>query len=126
MTIIKAGYRLNVESSERSGDNKRTIQKDGLDLAYVKFVVEIISHYRFNLGNIYEPTDKQLKEEKIVLRKVVDKYPNAQKILGLLDEEDMKIDDAIVECIHSSVLSTFMGRSDFYSRKCEKYTKLVS
>jgi hypothetical protein len=122
MAKIKAGYRLTVKSWENDGDHKQTIQKDGFELEDVKFIVEVLSLYRFNLGNIYEPTDKQLKEEKSVLRKIVDKYPNAQKVLKLIDTKDMKNDDSIIECVHESILSEFMENGEFYTRKCESLT----
>jgi hypothetical protein len=122
MAKIKAGYRLTVKSWENDDDHKNTIQKDGLSLEDTQFIVKIISLYKGNLGNIYEPSNKELKEEKLALRTIVDKYPNAKEMLGLIDDEDMKNDDAIVDCIHESILHEYMGSGEFYTRKCEGYT----
>lgn len=121
MAIIKAGYRLTVKSWENDWDNHNTVVKEGLALEDVKFIVKILMLYKDKFANIYSPTDKQRKEEIIELRKIVEQYPNAMKIFGLLEEEDLKEDDAITECTHSSILYEYMGGGDFYTRKCESY-----
>lgn len=64
-------------------------------------IVKILMLYKNKFANIYSPTGQQRKEEVIELRKIVEQYPNAMKVLGLLEEEDLKNDDAITGCTPS-------------------------
>lgn len=119
--IIKAGYRLTVSSWENDADHARTLQKDGLNLDETKFIVDIISLYRSgNLGNMYQPQDKEYQKEITALRKVIAKHPNAHKFLSL-EIEQLEDDENIRVCVHENILYDFMGSGDFYSRVYESH-----
>jgi hypothetical protein len=122
INTIKAGYRLTVKSWENDGDHKNTIQQDGLTLEQVKFIVDIIGVYKISLGNMYSPKESELSEEKIALRKVISKYPNAKEMLYIEEEEEFQDDDIIVECVHDQILYDYMGSSEFYTRKYDGHT----
>lgn len=114
--IIRAGYRLTVDSWENDLDNPRTIQQDGLGLEEVQFITNILNLYRSgNLGNIYEPSEKDFQREMTALKEVVAKHKIALSLLGLEDNSEY-----LRESVHESILYKYLGGGEFYARVCEK------
>lgn len=81
MSIIKAGYKITVESWENDADNYRTESIDGIqDKEYVQFLVEFMqlfeSHHnsKFGIGNMYDPDEKELEKYENVLKELCEKY----------------------------------------------------
>ena len=96
---IEAGYRLTVTSWENDGDNYNTKTVEGYTLEEVTFLVELCNLFRSRnqvkgcIGNMYEPSDKELQESEKAVLNVVSKHPISQTSDKLRDYFDTCNDD---------------------------------
>jgi hypothetical protein len=83
-TIIPAGYRVTIESWENDADNYKTKVVEGLNESSVKFIIDFVKlfysknnyHGPKGFGNIYDPSDKELKELAEAYNLVINKHIN--------------------------------------------------
>ena len=124
MTIIKAGYRLTVNSWENDADYHQSITVDGLIKIQVEFLIKFLSLFTSDkYGNIYgEISDA--KEEALIkeVNQVISLYrnnPNLERDFGNLlnvEEIDLDLDDII------SLVGDYLDYSEnYYTRVFDGY-----
>lgn len=83
-TVIPKGYRITVESWENDADNYKTKIMEGFEKSSVEFITEFVklfyskNNYRGpkGFGNMYEPSDKELKGFAEACNLVIKKHIN--------------------------------------------------
>lgn len=90
MSIIKAGYRITVESWENDADNQRTMVIDGIqNKEYAALIYDVMSllecrNYREDdttFGNLYEPDEEEWEKYQNALKSLCEKH-NASKFFA--------------------------------------------
>ena len=76
---IQRGYRVTVTTWENDADNYNTKTVDGLTESATKFVVKLCKLHQSRrregcFGNLYDPTDNQIRLYNEALQKLVDEH----------------------------------------------------
>lgn len=128
---IKAGYRLEIGSWENDADNCRTEVLDGLTEEQVRELLKLFklfskSHRQGGVGNMYEPSDKELDK---YCEKLLDVYSSNPEFwnnyLSLSPEEVQGLAEngALFAEIVSDGLIWIVGLagSEFFTRMLDSY-----
>lgn len=113
MSVIKAGYRITVESYENNGDACKTVTVDGLSLDDAKFHARILSlinttsQYGCMLSDDEELVDSFVYECRSIINS--GKYVvNGLHTLDTISTSNVAIDDDSIDAISNNVLFDFI------------------
>lgn len=118
MKQIAAGYRLIVTSWENDADNYRTESVEGLTKEGVTLLVALIKLFRSESsgghGNLYEPSDAEIKKAEAAIQVVLDKHP---------DVKDKQLKDYITdpEGVMEFLYDLGMRGGGYWSRVLDKF-----
>lgn len=114
MSVIKAGYRITVESYENNGDACRTVTVDGLSLDDAKFHARILSlinttsQYGCMLSDDEELVDSFVYE----CRSIIDSGKYVVNGLHTLDTISTS-NDVLFDFIKDEILSQYVGYPEY-------------
>lgn len=117
-TVIPEGFRVIISSWENDGDASQTKIVQGLSEARVKFLIEACSLFRSRsrgkgcYGNMYEPSDKEIKQACTAFAKVMLKHT------AVLDKEELEIllskDKDVLQDFVGEFMGDLLGYSEGY------------
>lgn len=126
MTIIKAGYRITVESWENDGDNTKTETQDGFTLEEAKFHIELFKlFYSQNqqagcFGNMYEPSEHEMERMFEAVSNVIAKHPCSSEFFEVFDDETL--DDVLHDQTMNILYEFGLSGGEFFTRVLESFT----
>lgn len=115
--VIKAGYRVTIESWENDGDNNNTMVKDGMSFNEVKFLKKMTDLVDRNsdFSNLYDPRESEVTAFAEAIRKVLEEN------IHLTDDPIWKEvlsegNDSILEYYTESMYDYGLTCGEFYTR----------
>lgn len=129
---IKAGYRMTVVSWENDADHYKTIIKEGMSEAEVRFAVDVLSHMesksnggkeRGMWGNWYEPSDDLIEEFALFFAEIIKQHAPVSYDAMQWEDDDIAAllahepNDDLAYYI-GEYIAEFLGSGDFFTRVC--------
>lgn len=81
MSIIKKGFRVTVKTWENDADNYNSGELQGLSRPEAAFLVDFVklfssqnNHKNRGIGNMYEPSSKEIAEAQVRVKEVVERH----------------------------------------------------